>query len=958
MSEKDRLIECLECLKILTTKDTDLDLKKFKWDIFAALHSKLVEKVESTNFFSEILQEEPEASSSNSSSQPSESVAHVDGRLLLGDVLQKIFDEISSSLRLLNRTTDDEFKLLSLDDVQTISAAFQFFILTSLLPFFEDGVGLPPHRRSNFIKQWKRLTSDQEFQKEKLKSASSCLERLLNSNEALKIELIRKYLDDVICAMEQASIGNRLSSILTSENGLQHMLNAYQELAGPTFWDNTPMLESIARHFAVPPKTMKKSTYYENLVSQFFAILMKEESGQMGSKISMIFAAFCDELRKRDKLAFGVLVLDRIFHPWERFLESTITSVVVTKQMIEGITLLAMWGSSKTARNFIFEEKRMTGLLPIFLDLLTSSCLNSEASSQMSKDLSNKLQSTVKFVLGQSENKKSSSIWQYEESKQKMITVLNSELDSDDEDAGDVDRLTLQNLDDESILYRRVQMICGFIKANFDASKLVPLLFELSIKSVKQWSEVEQQTQVQNIEDQPRFVSNEIANLVDSEWTQLASHLMADSFFELISESDVDPTDENVLLSMITLAQTVLKSTRTLIEARMQKEEDLDVVSKQNEESNRVLQLSIKSSKMVTALVGAIVLVATNSERAKTHLADLSAEMGKFSKIANLPVKIDDSLRNELREIAADVTQLAELLQGVGIEKTEVEQEGKKATYSKPSSRPLVETLLEELNDEMEPIRGQALLTVAKLVRKRNPEVLKCLDEWLYGKVKELVADPDSYVFLMAINALGEIALHDTKYLEDLIEFFVTYKGPEEPEHADQPKDDSAVIVRGKVAETIGKVFRFSGDFAPLWFNRFFGICIDSLRDLHDVMRASVLSTLSDLTLACRGRGIEKYLTEIFTTVDSLLKYEQSELVRRSAVHLLRQCIRSAASDNLFEVLGANLRDLRRTLTWLWKWDKDHIVRLHAQLAIEEIAEGMKILTTSPDSDHIRKIQL
>ena len=69
------------------------------------------------------------------------------------------------------------------------------------------------------------------------------------------------------------------------------MLNAYQELgtlfsfpilsrfessAGPTFWDNTPMLESIARHFAVPPKTMKKSTYYENLVGQFFAILMKE----------------------------------------------------------------------------------------------------------------------------------------------------------------------------------------------------------------------------------------------------------------------------------------------------------------------------------------------------------------------------------------------------------------------------------------------------------------------------------------------------------------------------------------------------------------------------------------------------------------------------------------------------------------------------------------------------------
>ena len=75
----------------------DLDLKKFKWDIFAALHSKLIEKVESTNFLCEILREEPEASSSSSSSQPSESAAHIDGRLLLGDVLQRIFDEVRIS---------------------------------------------------------------------------------------------------------------------------------------------------------------------------------------------------------------------------------------------------------------------------------------------------------------------------------------------------------------------------------------------------------------------------------------------------------------------------------------------------------------------------------------------------------------------------------------------------------------------------------------------------------------------------------------------------------------------------------------------------------------------------------------------------------------------------------------------------------------------------------------------
>lgn len=46
----------------------------------------------------------------------------------------------------------------------------------------------------------------QNFQ---LKFASSCLEHLLSSNEALKIELIRKYLDDVICAMEQVIFSSK-----------------------------------------------------------------------------------------------------------------------------------------------------------------------------------------------------------------------------------------------------------------------------------------------------------------------------------------------------------------------------------------------------------------------------------------------------------------------------------------------------------------------------------------------------------------------------------------------------------------------------------------------------------------------------------------------------------------------------------------------------------------------------
>ena len=65
----------------------------------------------------------------------------------------------------------------------------------------------------------------------------------------------------------------------------------------------------------------------------------------------------------------------------------------------------------------------------------------------------------------------------------------------------------------------------------------------------------------------------------------------------------------------------------------------------------------------------------------------------------------------------------------------------------------------------MEPIRGQALLTVAKLVRKRNPEVLKCLDESLYGKVKGLYSK--NYQGSMKIILEHRSFQNIAKFLED-----------------------------------------------------------------------------------------------------------------------------------------------------------------------------------------------
>lgn len=86
------------------------------------------------------------------------------------------------------------------------------------------------------------------------------------------------------------------------------------------------------------------------------------------------------------------------------------------------------------------------------------------------------------------------------------------------------------------------------------------------------------------------------------------------------------------------------------------------------------------------------------------------------------------------------------------------------------------------------------------------------------------------------------------------------------------------MIMRGKLAESIGKVFKMLGnnldllyfiiilvigDTAPMWVNEGTNVFLGGLRDESDIIRASCLSSLSDLVLACRGRGLHNVLAEV-----------------------------------------------------------------------------------------------
>jgi hypothetical protein len=74
------------------------------------------------------------------------------------------------------------------------------------------------------------------------------------------------------------------------------------------------------------------------------------------------------------------------------------------------------------------------------------------------------------------------------------------------------------------------------------------------------------------------------------------------------------------------------------------------------------------------------------------------------------------------------------------------------------------------------------------------------------------------------------------------------------------------------------------------------------------LVRASALSTFADLMMACQGRYFDRNLHELLLLVNQTLRFDESELARRAAIHLLRSMITSAANSPrgltaLFEVL-------------------------------------------------------
>ncbi|RCN27006.1 hypothetical protein ANCCAN_27266 [Ancylostoma caninum] len=284
-----------------------------------------------------------------------------DVRVRYGHLIMLVFHEIADELKTAYQKTA-EYPLVSVKHSALLSSAFQFFILTCVSPYLDQGVGIPLQLRSHVIKSWERCTSDRDFRKDQLRLAAKCIAALLDCNDAIRSNLLTRYCSDIVCVFEQLmlldasnsmasvyeeilkftdpqllvctflgllkprngvkppkqltlSIGSRLSKILVARNGLGITLSSYEEINGNQLWQNTPFLSTFAKQLALPPRNSRKMAYYENVASQFIQLIKDGKFPR--ENVSVLFSMFAEEMRGRNPIAAGIFIDDVLFKPWE-----------------------------------------------------------------------------------------------------------------------------------------------------------------------------------------------------------------------------------------------------------------------------------------------------------------------------------------------------------------------------------------------------------------------------------------------------------------------------------------------------------------------------------------------------------------------------------------------------------------------------------------------------------------
>lgn len=240
---------------------------------------------------------------------------------------------------------------------------------------------------------------------------------------------------------------------------------------------------------------------------------------------------------------------------------------------------------------------------------------------------------------------------------------------------------------------------------------------------------------------------------------------------------------------------------------------------------------------------------------------------------------------------------------------------------------------LHDACDPLLPVRGHALVQLTKLLQLRDRETLS-KKEAVFCLFKENLNNCDSYIYLAAINGIVAFAAIQP---DDVVNV-LTREYIEISSAGDScPRDPE---LRMKVGEILVKLVRELGAMAPKYKNELLNAFLAGSKDTDNLMRASSLSNLGEVC-EILGFRVGPILRELLLCIQSIVKFDKAVEPRRASVMVVTHLLRGLDASAL-NVLQDAVLELYRSLKFVYSNDEDDVVRLHAQLALEELASIAK----------------
>ncbi|CAG9826015.1 unnamed protein product [Diabrotica balteata] len=279
----------------------------------------------------------------------------------------------------------------------------------------------------------------------------------------------------------------------------------------------------------------------------------------------------------------------------------------------------------------------------------------------------------------------------------------------------------------------------------------------------------------------------------------------------------------------------------------------------------------------------------------------------------------EESENKETKDI---IHKILKILQGYDVSKRKNVEEKDKAE---------LDQILEDVCDPLLPTRGHGLICLSKLIEKKDPDVME-RKQYILNLLLQNLTNKDSFIYLSAINGLAAM----TDVFPDTILKILC------DEYSDSNRKDveDSSESRMKLGEVLVKVSKILGDMAPKYKPILLNTFLTGTRDEDDLIRASSLSNLGEICQIL-GYKLGSMFSEVLSCVHAVISTDKSPQARRAAVTVIRQLF-VGLDQEIISFFKEDILPVYRTLKQIYSSDKDDVMRLQAQLALEQLNESMK----------------